>query len=580
MNFLNDLIYFKTLRQLNDLLTYSFKKRSVLIFILILISVVLELLGMSFIAPIIMMAFDFQLLMEISIIKSIYEIFNFTSTRLFIITIISGFFLLFLIKSILSIIISKKFIDYGYQAGIDISTKQFRNFTHQNYLDIKNEKSTLVERNIITIPNFLVNFILLPIISISSEILVLIFIFIGLLFYDWKVVLLLFCSVFPPFIFTYKFSKGKLEFFSKKILELSPKLNQWVFQSFFGFVDMKTSNRESYFLKKFRKNIIEKSYYQSWQNLFKSIPIKIIELSILLLIVLITLYGFWFISDKESFSIFLTIFSVSLFRIMPSVNRIIQSFLLVKSYNYIFDFFHDFSNEIEEIPQKKIIVFNKIVFKDLNFSYDNSTLLKDVNFEINKTDFVGLTGSSGSGKSTLINIILQFLKPQKGEILINNKSIINYNISDWRNLIGYVQQDVYIIDGDVNQNIAFAEEVIDHKKIAHIVKKVNLENFIENLPNKFDSRLGENGALVSGGQKQRIGIARALYNDCKILILDEATNSLDKNTEFQILKILKILNEQGLTIILISHSDSALKYCNKIYNIKSNQLILNTISSS
>ena len=206
MNFLNDLIYFKTLRQLNDLLTYSFKKRSVLIFILILISVVLELLGMSFIAPIIMMAFDFQLLMEISIIKSIYEIFNFTSTRLFIITIISGFFLLFLIKSILSIIISKKFIDYGYQAGIDISTKQFRNFTHQNYLDIKNEKSTLVERNIITIPNFLVNFILLPIISISSEILVLIFIFIGLLFYDWKVVLLLFCSVFPPFIFTYKFS--------------------------------------------------------------------------------------------------------------------------------------------------------------------------------------------------------------------------------------------------------------------------------------------------------------------------------------------------------------------------------------
>ena len=139
---------------------------------------------------------------------------------------------------------------------------------------------------------------------------------------------------------------------------------------------------------------------------------------------------------------------------------------------------------------------------------------------------------------------------------------------------------MYIIDGDVNQNIAFAEEVIDHKKIAHIVKKVNLENFIENLPNKFDSRLGENGALVSGGQKQRIGIARALYNDCKILILDEATNSLDKNTEFQILKILKILNEQGLTIILISHSDSALKYCNKIYNIKSNQLILNTISSS
>ena len=300
MKLLSNQIYFKTLLQLNNLLDYSFKKKSIFVFLLIMVNVILELIGISFIAPIILIAFDFKLLMEISIIKSIYETFNFSSIKLFIIIIIAGLFLLFLIKSILSIIISKKFIDYGYQTGIDISSKQFKNFTFQNYLEIINEKSTIIERNIVTIPNFLVNFILLPVILISSEILVIIFILFGILLYDWKVVLLLFFAVFPPFILSYQFSKNKLEFYSKKIIEISPKVNQWVFQSFFGFVDMKTLNRESYFLSKFRNNIIEKSYYQSWQALYKSVPVKIIELSILLLIVLITLYGFWFIEDKNN----------------------------------------------------------------------------------------------------------------------------------------------------------------------------------------------------------------------------------------------------------------------------------------
>ena len=335
---------------------------------------------------------------------------------------------------------------------------------------------------------------------------------------------------------------------------------------------MKTLNRESYFLSKFRNNIIEKSYYQSWQALYKSVPVKIIELSILLLIVLITLYGFWFIEDKNSFSIFITIFSVSLFRIMPSINRIIQSFLLVKGYNYIFDYFQINLDEKEKIKFKNINDFRNLSFRKVNFSYDNSKLLDDINFEINKSDFIGLTGNSGSGKSTLINLILQFLIPQKGEILLNGKSIQKYNISDWRSLIGYVQQDVYIIDGDIKQNIAFAQDNIEHERIKNIIKKVQLENFIEKLPNKYSSRLGELGSLLSGGQKQRIGIARALYKNCKVLILDEATNSLDKNTEKQILNILKNLNEFGMTIILLSHSESVLKYCNKIFQIKNNKL--------
>ena len=221
MKLLSNQIYFKTLLQLNNLLDYSFKKKSIFVFLLIMVNVILELIGISFIAPIILIAFDFKLLMEISIIKSIYETFNFSSIKLFIIIIIAGLFLLFLIKSILSIIISKKFIDYGYQTGIDISSKQFKNFTFQNYLEIINEKSTIIERNIVTIPNFLVNFILLPVILISSEILVIIFILFGILLYDWKVVLLLFFAVFLHLFCLINFLKINWNFTAKDYRNIS-----------------------------------------------------------------------------------------------------------------------------------------------------------------------------------------------------------------------------------------------------------------------------------------------------------------------------------------------------------------------
>ena len=156
--------------------------------------------------------------------------------------------------------------------------------------------------------------------------------------------------------------------------------------------------------------------------------------------------------------------------------------------------------------------------------------------------------------------------PNNGDIFFNGKEI--NNIKSIQNIIGYVQQDVYIMDATIKENILFGSEDFDEKKLLSVCEKVNILEFVNSLEKKFDTKIGELGSLISGGQKQRIGIARAIYNNRKILILDESTNSLDRKTEEEIFKLLKELNNNGLTLLMVAHNYNLFKNCNKIIELK------------
>jgi ABC-type bacteriocin/lantibiotic exporter with double-glycine peptidase domain len=469
----------------------------------------------------------------------------------------------------LSIFIQKKQINFGLYVGQKFTYHEFELLTRLNLLNIKKLKSTIAERNIVTIPYFLVNFIIQPTILITTEILVLLVILFSLVIYDWKIVTLIFLTVFPPFIFAYFFSRNKIEYYSRKIIDLTPKVNQWVYQSFFGFVDMKILGKEDYFINNFKSNFSKKNYYFGWQSLFKNIPVKIVEISIVFMLIIVIIYGFFFVNDKNSFSIFLTIFSVSLFRIIPLTNRLIQSMLLLKGYQYVFEIINPLKTKIQnqssiESPSE----FTSLSLNSISFNYEKENIINNLSIEINRGDFVGIAGESGSGKTTLINIILGFFKPKNGDIFFNGKKM--NDIKSLQNIVGYVQQDVYIMDGTIKENILFGSENHDEEKLCSICLKVNLLDFVNSLENKFDTKIGELGSLISGGQKQRIGIARAIYNNRKILILDESTNSLDHKTEEEIFKLLKELNNNGLTLIVIAHNHKLFKNCNKIIELKDN----------
>ena len=293
--------------------------------------------------------------------------------------------------------------------------------------------------------------------------------------------------------------------------------------------------------------------------------------------------------DYNSFPI-VAIFALAGLRILPSA-AIISNGILMISYcnealNVIYSDLRRYktntsnaSAKISKANQKKITEFkslnfkNSIELKNLSFSYENTKkqILENINLELNKNEFIGLIGNTGSGKTTLVDILLGFLKPTNGKIIIdsNEQDPIELNLAG---KIGYLPQENFIINDTLEANIAldYNKNKIDQKKIQEILSFLEFKKFVENLPDKINTLIGENGVRLSGGQRQKVCLARLLYHEREILILDEATNAIDKKSEEHIIKSMSLLKNK--TIILISHDYQNLKYCDKLYRINEGKI--------
>ena len=220
-----------------------------------------------------------------------------------------------------------------------------------------------------------------------------------------------------------------------------------------------------------------------------------------------------------------------------------------------------------------------------NFDHQNKKIevLKNLSFSIKKGERIGFIGTTGSGKTTIVDLLMTLLSPSKGNIFLDNKELnedVDLNlILDWRSRIAHVPQNVFLSDGSIQENIAFGvpTDEIDYKKVKDCAKKARISEFIESLPTRYRTLVGERGAKLSGGQIQRIAIARAFYNEASVLIFDEATSALDTETEKSIMESIENLKE-NLTIIIIAHRITTLYKCNRIFEFKNGKLI-NVLSS-
>ena len=237
----------------------------------------------------------------------------------------------------------------------------------------------------------------------------------------------------------------------------------------------------------------------------------------------------------------------------------------------------DHKNKITEIENSSIlkVANGDIEFKNINFSYDDEDkVLKSINLKFNGGKMTSLVGHSGSGKSTILNLIPRFYDAQSGEITIDNQSIYESKIESIRDHISLVSQETTLFDDTVKNNIKYANENASDEEIFRVAKLSNCEEFIRTLPNKFDTLIGENGVRLSGGEKQRISIARAMLKKSKIILLDEATSSLDSETEAKIQDALKILTENKTTIV-IAHRLSTILNSDQIFVIDKGEVIGN-----
>lgn len=373
---------------------------------------------------------------------------------------------------------------------------------------------------------------------------------------------------FTTFIF---FTKRQIQLRGKIIHNHSSKIIQTINEAIGAIKEIKIYNIQEFIENKFN-NLNKNNEKNLLLNFFFiSIPKFILESISVIVVLLIILFYFILGTDINNILPFISLLAVSAIRIIPLVSSINLSLMTQKSLLPSLDsVYKEYVLEKKKVTRKKEnLLKESLVLKKVFFKYpkNNDYALKNINFKINFGDKIGIIGKSGAGKTTLINIILGLIKPTKGNIFMGKNKINLFNFSFKEN-IGYVPQDTYLLDDKIVNNIALgvASHSVDKKKLVNVTKYANIYDYIMTLPNKFETKIGNNGYRLSGGQKQRISIARALYFNPKILILDEPTSALDSKTSFNIVdKIYK--NFKDITIIVVSHKKSALVNCNKIINL-------------
>ena len=318
------------------------------------------------------------------------------------------------------------------------------------------------------------------------------------------------------------------------------------------------------------------------------LPRVILELVSFTLIVVVSLVYFQSSSAIQNALPTLSLILVSIIRFIPAFNGIATSLSNMKIYKVsVKAIYEDFLQNRENNSNTAFAGANKhigniktnnlIDIENLSFTYKDSNIIpiKNINLSVKKGEVVAITGKTGSGKSTLFLILLGLLKPDKGNIYFNGKSIFK-EIKDWWKLIGYVSQKIYLMDRSIKENIKFNFEINereDLKKLNEVLKISELEDVIKNLDKGINTIVGNDGLMLSGGEKQRIAIARSVYKNPEILFLDEFTSALDEKTENKIIKNLKEYFK-GKSIMIITHRKSSLDICDKVYELKNGQLTL------
>jgi len=373
-------------------------------------------------------------------------------------------------------------------------------------------------------------------------------------------------------------TKSKLSQWGEIRQELDDQSSKIALEGIGGFKELLILDKLSFFIDNFKAKNYLKVRLNANQATLSQIPRYYLEFIALFGLSFFIAVNLFVGKDPKSLIITVGLFVAATFKITPSISKIITSIQSMNFFNpSVKVVYREMSSiiqkQIEKDIQQKFSFQDKIEFKNVNFYYDNKEVLKDFNLTIKRGQIIGFKGESGSGKTTFIDMLLGLYSPSLGNITIDGKIDFQLNQS-WRNKIGYVPQSIYLIDDTIKNNIALGicENEINESRIKSLTKQVQLEEFVNNLKEGINTRVGERGTMLSGGQKQRIGIARALYNNPDILILDEATSALDLDTEREVmLTINSLINEK--TIIIIAHRLDTLKSCDYVYTLDKGKLV-------
>jgi ATP-binding cassette subfamily C protein len=482
----------------------------------------------------------------------------------------------FVFKNLFLIYMNYRQYRFTFRSQVNLANRLYQKYIYSPYeFHIQNNSSKLY-RNLRENSLWVFNSILYPMITVVTETFVVIFI-LSILMYISPVVTSYVVLGFITIGAIFNTSiKSKSKYYGKRQQNSLINMNLWINQGLHGIKEIKLRQNEPYFFTHFSKYTYQYASNNIYAKTIDALPKPILEtlliVGIAIAVILVVNTGNDFIELLPT----IALFAFAAIRLMPSANRIMTALGGIKffkqSLNNIYAEFENntknLTNTITTDSITPLTFHNRITLKDISYQYagTNQTQLNGLSLVINKGDFIGIAGSTGCGKSTLVDVLTGLLKPQAGGVYIDDTIINENNIPQWRQYIGYIPQSVYFLDDSIKHNIAFGveEKDINVDKINQVLKRTDLYDHIYSLENDINTSIGENGVKLSGGQKQRLGIARALYFDSEILILDETTSALDATTEEKVMNTIKSLTTSK-TIIMITHRLSTIKAADYIF---------------
>ena len=390
------------------------------------------------------------------------------------------------------------------------------------------------------------------------------------IYFSSKDFLLFFLLFFIIFYLIYIIFKKKIKNLGIKIASSSDSTIKILQENYSSVIFIILYKCQKIITKTLRKSVTKLRKSEAQVVFLSTVPYIFIQ-TFTILAILFFIHYFQLKNNFISFIPLAAMWLLAIQRLIPSFNELFTSLSSIKSLEQNFadtesllNLYNE--NDDKELKNQDINFDNKIKFQDVSFSYDAKSIrtIDKLNFQIKKKTIFGIKGKTGSGKTTLINLLIGNYQPSSGNLLIDDIQLSKKNLNSWKNKIAYVPQKVFLFDDSIRSNIAFAEENIDEDLIKKAINIACLDEFIDQKEEGLNSIIGENADRISGGQKQRIGIARAIYKNTNIIILDEALNSLDRDTKIKVLENLKLLNK---TIILISHDNSDFDICDNFINL-------------
>ena len=545
----------------------------------------LEVFGIGIIGPFIGLASNPELIERTIWLKTIFLRSGIGDKSQFIALMGLGIILIFVLKSFFSWRVQTSVFHFAYKQKGELTTKLMQAYLAAPYTFHLSKNSSHIIHNIITETKQFANAVLIPLLTSISNCFILLSLIILLTATNLATIVVILGTIIPLFILFNSF-KTKISLWGKEASKAEQATIRIINHGIGGIKETKVIGCEPYFEDEIA--VEAKKYLDATSKFYAYKLSPRIMIETLLVIFLIGFVSVFLIINNniQELTATLSVFALASIRLIPAFTNITNGIGTLKNSSFAVNKLYLDLKEIETFKDKQkklltsnsrtIIKFDDIIELDhIKYQYPQAEELaiSNLSLKITKGESIALIGKSGAGKTTLVDIILGLLIPQQGDIKVDHQSIYQ-DISAWQNLVGYIPQSIFLLDDSIARNIAFgvSELAIDRHKLQKAIEAAQLQELIERLPQGTETIVGERGVLLSGGQRQRIGIARALYHEREILVLDEATAALDNETESLVTEAIKSLGKSK-TVIIIAHRLTTVEHCDRIYELARGEVV-------